>query len=316
MDTRVAELIEVAASDGVLTQEDVVYLLGFDECSEEARAMIDSARKIGFKAADGRGYIFAQIGVDALPCPENCVFCSFAACNSTREHRDAIVPTEQIVAHAQVFADAGVDLISLMATAALPFERYLEIIEAVRATIGIASPLMANVGDLSAEEASTLAERGVECAYHALRLGEGRLTAIAPEQRLQTLDHIKEAGLKLMCGVEPLWENAPLDDLSRLIMLQRELRPFATGACPLTISEGMALESGEVPASRERVRQVAAITRLVCGTTVPIGGVGGVAWVDAGTDPRNRGYGSSPEHLKGQVAKKRELLRRDGWRIG
>jgi hypothetical protein len=74
--------------------------------------------------------------------------------------------------------------------------------------------------------------------------------------------------------------------------------------------------AGKLPASREFVQYVGALTRLACGQAVPIGGIGGVAWVDAGCDPRNRGYGEADDELREKVASAKRRLERDGFILG
>ena len=63
------------------------------------------------------------------------------------------------------------------------------------------------------------------------------------------------------------------------------------------------------------VRYVASLLRLTCGQVVPIGGIGGVSWVDAGTDPRERGYASSDEALAFEMARARKRLTADGFAL-
>lgn len=307
-------IIERASRDEGLARANVELLLSFGAESAEAQLMNAAAKELAMRAAQDEGRIYAQIGVDALPCPENCRFCSFAACNvQGQDMRDAIMPLDAVVSYARIFADAGCDLISLMATAALPFSTFLEMASAVAEVAEGRALIMANVGDMTLSQAEALRSAGIDAAYHALRIGEGVITDIQPEQRLDSIQNTKAAGLKLMSGVEPLYEGMDQNELGDAILLQRELHPFCTGSCPLTVAEGTLME-GVQPASRARVRQVSSIIRLVCGLTVPYGAGGGIQWVDAGADPRDRGYGCDEDHLRRQVRDKRALLAEAGWK--
>ena len=58
-----------------------------------------------------------------------------------------------------------------------------------------------------------------------------------------------------------------------------------------------------------------AIIRLAAGSRIPVGGVGGVAWVDAGTDPRMRGRSSHHESLRRDMRETRRDLEKDGWLV-
>ena len=317
LDERVEQIADAAAFGDVPTRDDIIYLLGFDAYSPEAAYVIAKAREIGMRACGGRGFVYAQIGVDETACPENCLFCSFAAANIDPMAYDPAqveVPLERIVHYARVFDSAGVDLISLMATAGLDFDRYLDMIRAVRASVSDGVDIMANTGDLLLEQAKALKEAGATMAYHALRLKEGVFTAIKPDVRRRTMGNLNEAGLRLMTGVEPVWEGVNPQELSDRIMDIPGFNPFCIGACSLTEVEGIDV-AGKRPAKTGFVRYVGALTRLMCGEKVPVGGIGGVAWVDAGCDPRNRGFGADDASLRSKIADVKRRLALDGFEI-
>ena len=391
MDKRVMDIADKAAAGERPTHGDVLHLLGFDAHSPEAAYVEVRAREMALRAANGRGFIYAQIGVDANPCPENCLFCSFAAVNTeaggaddaagnsrnpgTGEEglkkarlsgesqggdrggspegisrsgdyggssngvsqggdcdgspegisrdgdrdgspEDAFweVPLDRIVSYARLFDEEGVHLISLMATAGLPFSRYLEMVAAVRAAVSADMPIMANAADMTLEQALALKEAGAQAVYHAIRLGEGELTDISPDRRRETIAAARKAGLALMTGVEPLWDGASHEEIASRMEEVATLSPFCTGACSLIAAKGTEMENC-IPATRARVRYVGAITRLVVGEGVPVGGAGGIAWVDAGCDPRARKLGLEPEWLRREVARARGLLEADEWHV-
>ena len=317
LDERVEQIADSAACGELPTRGDIMYLLKFDAYSPEAAYVIAKAREIGMRACGGRGFVYAQIGVDETACPENCLFCSFAAINtdaSTYDPAQVEVPLGRIVHYAKVFDAAGVDLISLMATAGLDFNRYLDMVRAVRASVSANMDIMANTGDLSLEQAQALKDAGATTAYHALRLKEGVFTAIKPIDRRRTMRHLRAAGLPLMTGVEPVWDGVSTQELSERIMDIPDFNPFCIGACSLTKVEGIDVV-GKKPAKTGFVRYVGALTRLVCGEAVPVGGIGGVAWVDAGCDPRNRGYGSDDATLRKKIAAAKNRLMLDGFKM-
>lgn len=312
MDEGALRIIDAARAGAGINREEIALLLELPPEAAGTVVLNDAARELAMRAAKGHGQVYAQIGVDALLCPENCRFCSFAACNEGGEERGVVAPVEDVVAQARIFADAGCDLISLMATAALPFDALLERVSRVAEVAHGRALVMVNAGDITFDQAFALKRAGADAAYHALRLGEGVITDIQPEQRLQTMANIKEADLLLMSGVEPLSVGVSEEELLDAIFLQRDLRPFCTGVCALTQAAGTLMEGVEAP-SHARVRQVASVLRLVCGSSVPFGAGGGIAWVDAGSDPRSRGYGDGADHLMRQVREKRAALAADGW---
>lgn len=315
LDERVMQIADDAVAGLVPSRSDVMYLLRFDAYSAEAAYVCARARELGMRACGGRGFVYAQIGVDSTACPENCRFCSFAALNTDPEAYDPAqveVPIGRIVHYAKLFADAGVDLISLMATAGLDFGRYLDMVRAVRASVPEGMAIMANTGDLTFEQAKALDDAGATAAYHALRLGEGEITDIRPIVRRRTMRYLRAAGIDLMTGVEPVWDGIDPLELSERICDIPEYEPFAVGACSYTAVEGADMGSRR-PALTGFVRYVGALVRLACGDAVPVGGIGGVAWVDAGCDPRNRGYGEDDATLRRKVASARSRLSLDGF---
>lgn len=318
IDERAMRIADDALTGKALTRDDVMHLLKFDAYSVEAAYVCARARELGMRACKGLGYLYAQIGVDENPCPENCRFCSFAASHyqpgDEGETASFEMPIGRIVHYAKLFDAAGVDLVSLMATAALDFDRYLDMVRAVRASVSDDLVIMANTGDLTLEQARALREAGADAAYHALRLGEGELTDIKPIDRRRTIRHLHAAGIDVMTGVEPLWE--PIDPLmlSERICDVPEFEPFCMGACSYMHTPGDNMGDRQ-PARTGFLRHVAAITRLACGDAVPVGGIGGVAWVDAGCDPRKRGYGADDDALRREIERARKRLVQDGFKM-
>lgn len=319
MDNRAMSIADGACAGVRPSHDDILYLLDFDARSPEAAYAEVRAREMALRASKGRGFVYAQIGVDANPCAENCAFCSFAAVNTEADGvNDAgessawEVPIDRIVSYARLFDEEGVHLISLMSTAGLPFSRYLEMVSAVRDVVSDDMPIMANAADMTYEQACALKEAGAQAIYHAIRLGEGELTDIDPDCRRATIAAARKAGLGLMTGIEPLWDGATHEEIASRIEEVSTLEPFCTGACSLIAAKGTEMEDC-ASATRARVRYVGAITRLVVGESVPVGGAGGIAWVDAGCDPRARKLGLEPEWLRREAARAKSQLEADEW---
>ncbi len=336
LDRRVEQIAD-AAREGVCPSEDeLVYLWGFSPYSPEAAYVCATAREMTRTASRGRGFIHAQIGVDSLPCPVNCAWCSFAEKNACGEvggspavagggadakdagkaSADAIVATDEIVSYARIFDAGGVQLVSLMATAALPFSHYIEMVSAVREAVSDDLCIMANYRDVSAEEARALYDAGARAFYHARRLGEGQMTRIDPARRYATMENVRAAGLALMTGIDPVWHNTPTDEMARCLLGLSESGAWCVGACGVVGLEGREVP-GHLPPQTGEVRYAGALARLVCGTDVAVGGAGNAAWVDAGCDARERGYdaGAAGEKLAARMAAARKRLESDGWTV-
>ncbi|MGN0037731.1 MAG: hypothetical protein ACI36Y_01145 [Coriobacteriales bacterium] len=320
MRTEVEVAVAGALAGAQLADEELLSLLVLDPLSAEAAHVRWGADQLARRASGGRGRVYAQIGVDMLPCPVGCAFCTLAWGNAPeelleRDPEELIVPTAQVVEYARVFDEAGAHLISLMATAALPFEHFLEMVDGVRSAVSSRQVILANCGDLSLSQARQLKDAGADMAYHAHRLGEGELTRVKPERRLQTMRNIKAAGLELMCGVEPLREG-----LEPALVLERmcealSFKPYCAGVAGLHAVAGTAME-GARPMSGPRQQLYAAVMRLAAGEGLPYGcGGRNVLWADAGTNPRGRDLCSDPDFLRRDVHRLRKDLESRGWLV-
>lgn len=295
--------------------DELAFLFEFATLSSEAAHVRWAARTITARACNGVGQIYAQIGIDALPCPANCDFCAFAAARSRDVARNAVVPTEQVVAYARAFDEAGVHLVSLMSTAGLSFEHMLDVVRSVRSAVSDDLPLLVNTGDLTADEARQLKDAGAQAIYHAHRLGEGVITRLQPEARRATMRHAKAAGLKLMNAVEPVCEDVPCETLLERMVEAASFGPYCSGVGTLTNVAGTPMEHAR-PLSRARTAFYAAIFRLLVGESIPFGtGGGNVMWVDAGTNPRGRALPVGAEALVRDVARARKDLIGREWRV-
>jgi biotin synthase len=295
-----------------LGYDELLALLATPATGADADRIRDAACALTRHASGNRGQVFAQIGLDALPCPADCRYCSFAARNTALEARDEL-SLDEVVGYARVFDAAGIHLISLMVTAAYRFDRYLQVIAAVRAAIRPTTPLLANAADLTREQAERLRAAGADVVYHAVRLREGRITDIAPERRRQTIANVRAAGLRLMTGVEPLFEELEPSEIADRIFETLDMGAVCTGVCPLVLVPGSRM-AHLTPPSDERRHLIGALYRLAVGTRVPFG-MGGLSWVDAGTNPRGRHLSKDAAELAGQVEDKRRELVRDGWEL-
>lgn len=309
------------------SREKIVELLCLDPKSGEAQELNELAFKIGLQAAKGKMRIFGQIGLDDSVCAENCAYCSFAIDNfqsgcsgaglaeKIREHNKHSVIDESLFRnHLRAFGSAQVNAVSLMGTASLPFSRFLDFIKIARNELPEHVGIIANYRDMNLSEVVSLKDAGVTCAYHTVRVREGKITNIDPNKRRATISAIKQSGLDLMNGVEPIWE--PFDkklaeDVAESILEAVSQEPFATGVCGLCEVENSKFK-GKSP-TEKRVQLVASVLRIVAGNNVEIGCVGSVKWVDAGSDPRERGYADSEEHIIREVEKARSELQSKGW---
>ena len=312
IDRTVERIVDDSVSGKLATRNDLLFLMSFAPDSPEASYVRWGSDVIGRKAARNTAKIYAQIGLDATPCPENCAFCTLSARNAKASGR-AEVPDADVVDYARVFDDAGVHLISLMATAAYDFNHFLCVVESVRNAVSPDMPIMANIGDITEDQAKQLKGTGVQVFYHANRIGEGVITGIPSSRRLATIEAAQKAGIALMSAVEPVYEGVSDSDIADKMLEVIGLRPICAGIGVLTAVPGTAME-GVKPISRRRGQLLASIMRLAAGTSIPNGcGCGNAVWTDAGTNPRGRSLSTDPDFLRRDVKRLRKQLIRDDW---
>ena len=306
---------------GRASEDELVALLEIQPGSEQARVLADAEDVLVRRGNKGRGYVYGQIGIDANPCPGNCQFCSFARSNAQGRGRSE-ASFDQVLHASELFAANGVHLISIMSSAAYRFDRYLELIARVRAVIGDDVALMANTRDLTLDEARSLAEAGANSIYHAVRLGEGCITDLDEQTRWQTLRNARTAGMDVATAVGPLYQPVSPDspyyqtkgDIVEHMIRAIECKPFCSGVTGLHAVPGTAMEHVR-PWPDEKMRVIAGVFQLAARGTIPYGGCQSVRWVDAGLDPRERGYGSEDERLVKRIRSLYCDLEADGWNV-
>ena len=164
--------LEKAKNGAELSRADALELLAIPVGSEDYYALLYAANAESRARFGGRGVIFAQIGIEASPCPANCGFCSLAADVFPKENSFAL-PVEAACATAERLAAQKVDEHFLMTTANYPQSNFLAYAKQVRAHIPDDMRFVANVGDFNLDYARELRAAGFTGVYHIRRLGAG-----------------------------------------------------------------------------------------------------------------------------------------------
>ncbi len=223
-----------------LTKEEVVKLLSVGTTSAEYYRLLYLARKYSEETFGNKGYIFAQIGINAEPCTVNCDFCSMAAGHYVLPNHWQKSTEEVIEGIEQLVADRANDIF-LMTTADYPVEKFIEIGKAVRPYIPSEIRLVANIGDFDLPTARRLKEAGFTGAYHIVRMREGIATGAPVEQRVRTLNAICAAGLELYYCVEPIGPEHSYEEIATEIFRAKDYCVEAMAAMRRTPVEGTPL---------------------------------------------------------------------------
>ena len=203
-----------------------------------------------------------HIGVNVAPCPLNCQFCSLTKKAGIFKEAAEFSDT-QVLEWARYGETFGADALTIMTTGDFSFERFLEIGRLLKRNVSV--PLVANTRDISHAEGEALLEAGFVGAYHAVRLGEGRVTPLDPKRRIRTIRVLKDVGLKWMNCVEPVGPEHSAEEIADLMLLAREHGATFSGVMRRINFPGSPMEPYGMITEREMARMVA-VSRLVMGT--------------------------------------------------
>lgn len=138
-------------------------------------------------------------------CPENCGYCPQSAHYDTGVKAEKMMAIDEVVAAAQAAKDGGATRFCMGAAWRSPKDRDIEAVEEmVKAVKGLGLETCATLGMLKEEQAQRLASAGLDYYNHNLDTAPefyGEIITTRDYQgRLDTLGHVREAGLKVCCG--------------------------------------------------------------------------------------------------------------------
>jgi hypothetical protein len=143
-----------------------------------------------------RGYVFAQIGLNAEPCSVNCRFCSLGADHYSLDghwQKDVSTLKEEL----NRLQKDGIDDFFLMSTADYSISKLLRIAREVKPLLKEDQKFVVNTGDFDFETAKELKNAGFTGVYHINRLREGVDTKCNPLEREKTIEALRKAGMEL-----------------------------------------------------------------------------------------------------------------------
>ena len=138
-------------------------------------------------------------------CPEDCAYCPQSAKWNTGLKPERLMPTSDIVAAAEKAQQAGATRFCMGAAWREPNDQQVEeVSHAAREVGALGLETCATLGMLTAEQANTLADAGLDYYNHNLDTspefyGE-IITTRVYQDRLTTLAHVRDSGVKLCTG--------------------------------------------------------------------------------------------------------------------
>ena len=138
-------------------------------------------------------------------CPEDCAYCPQAQRYQTGVKAEKLMGVEAVLERAQAARDAGASRFCMGAAWRSPKDRDVaKIAQIVTAVKGLGLETCATLGMLSGEQAGTLKQAGLDYYNHNIDTSPDYYGEIIHtrefEDRLDTLQDIRAAGLKTCCG--------------------------------------------------------------------------------------------------------------------
>ena len=138
-------------------------------------------------------------------CPEDCGYCPQAARYNTGLKAHKLMEVDAVLAKAAQAKSAGATRFCMGAAWRSPKDRDLEKVAAMVSGVrAMGLEACATLGMLTAEQAKTLKSAGLDYYNHNLDTGPDEYADIIKtrdyQDRLDTLGHVREAGLKTCCG--------------------------------------------------------------------------------------------------------------------
>ena len=257
-----SEVLRKAENFEELSPEEIVYLLRLQLDSPDVYALMHAAAMMSRRTFGLKGERHMHIGLNVEPCRFDCLFCSLT--RKAGIFTEAVeFSTEQLLDWARLGQVQGADALNLMTTGFYPFEKLLELGRLLKSE-GVNVPLVANTRDITHQEGEALLEAGFSGCYHAIRLGEGRDTPFSPDRRRQTIQVIKDVGLRWMNCIEPVGPEHSHREMADLILLARRMGATYSGVMRRINFPGSPMQKHGMINERELARMVAA-TRLAMG---------------------------------------------------
>ncbi|WJR78036.1 biotin synthase BioB [Bradyrhizobium sp. NP1] len=145
------------------------------------------------------------LNIKAGGCPEDCGYCSQSSHHKTGLVASKLMDVETIVAEARKAKDAGATRYCMGAAWRNPKPRDMDaIVEIVGAVKALGLETCMTLGMLEREQADRLSEAGLDYYNHNIDTSERYYPKVTSTRgfsdRLETLEHVRQSGMKVCCG--------------------------------------------------------------------------------------------------------------------
>jgi biotin synthase len=162
-----------------------------------------SVHRANFDA--NRVQVSTLLSIKTGACPEDCGYCSQSAQHDTGLERERLLPLNEVMEAARAARDKGSTRFCMGAAWRNPTDRNLDqVIEMIEGVRDLGMETCVTLGMLTDDQAHRLADAGLDYYNHNLDTSPefyGKvITTRTFQDRLETLDHVRRAGIRLCSG--------------------------------------------------------------------------------------------------------------------
>ena len=152
-----------------------------------------------------RVQVSTLLSIKTGACPEDCAYCSQSARNDAALERERLLPLEEVVEKARAAKQNGASRFCMGAAWRNPTDRNLDrVIEMVEAVHALGLETCVTLGMLTQQQTQRLKQAGLDYYNHNLDTSPEYYGEIISTRtyrdRLDTLAHVREAGINVCCG--------------------------------------------------------------------------------------------------------------------
>jgi biotin synthase len=189
-------------------------VLRHDWTREEVRALFDlpfpelmfraqSTHRENFDPAEVQ--ISTLLSIKTGGCPEDCAYCPQSARYDTGVQAEKLMALDAVLTEARAAKNSGASRFCMGAAWRSPKDRDLDTVcDMVEGVKALGLETCATLGMLTAPQARRLKNSGLDYYNHNLDTSPefygGIITTRTYQDRLETLDHVREAGIHVCCG--------------------------------------------------------------------------------------------------------------------
>ena len=171
--------------------------------------LLDEARAVHQRYhADGQVQLASLLSIKTGACPEDCKYCPQSAhyAKKTGLEREALLDVDDVLAKARLAKDAGATRFCMGAAwrSVKDGPAFDSVLEMVRGVRDLDMEACVTLGMLTESQAKRLADAGLTAYNHNLDTSpefyREIITTRTYEDRLETLAHVRSAGLQVCCG--------------------------------------------------------------------------------------------------------------------